>query len=43
MPASTRVTLVLLSLLMLAFLLPVISAGIAFGYAFLGAVFGWIN
>lgn len=42
MPASTRVTLVLLSLMGLAILLPLMAAGAFFLYAFLGTVFGWI-
>ncbi|KVT86264.1 hypothetical protein WT25_10950 [Burkholderia territorii] len=42
MPASTRITLVLLGLMALAFLLPILAAVGFFLYAFLGAVFGWI-
>lgn len=42
MPASTRITLVLLGLMALAILLPILAAVGFFLYAFLGAVFGWI-
>jgi hypothetical protein len=42
MPAGTRITLTLLSLMALAILIPVLIATAFFLYAFLGAVFGWI-
>ena len=42
MPAGTRVALTLLSLMLLAILIPAMAAALFFLYAFLGAVFGWI-
>lgn len=43
MPAGTRVTLVLMSLMLLFVVVPALAAMIFFLYAFLGAVFGWIT
>lgn len=43
MPTGTRITLVLLSLMLLFVLIPALAAVLFFLYAFLGAVFGWIK
>lgn len=42
MPASTRITLILLGLMALAIMLPAVIAAGFFLYAFLGAVIGWL-